>query len=81
MAPSAGALRLTDSGSSRAAELLAEEQAAWGLGSAEAALDAFLALDQRMKDIVTAWQMRDADAPASSTTTPTPTTTMPSSSG
>ena len=62
VAPSAGALRLTDSGSSRVAELLAEEQAAWGLDSAEAALDAFLALDQRMKDIVTAWQMRDATA-------------------
>jgi pyruvate,orthophosphate dikinase len=53
---------LTESGSSRAAELLAEEQVAWGLDSAEAALDAFLALDQRMKDIVTAWQMRDAIA-------------------
>ena len=62
VAPSAGALRLTESGSSRAAELLAEEQAAWGLGNAEAALDAFLALDQRTKDIVTAWQMRDAAA-------------------
>ena len=62
VAPSAGALRLTEAGSSRAAELLAEEQAAWGLDGAEAALDAFLALDQRMKDIVTAWQMRDATA-------------------
>jgi pyruvate,orthophosphate dikinase len=62
VAPSAGALRLTDSGSSRAAALLAEEQATWGLGNAEAALDAFLALDLRMKDIVTAWQMRDVTA-------------------
>jgi pyruvate,orthophosphate dikinase len=60
--PSAGALRLTDSGSSRVAQLLAEEQAAWGLDSAAAALDAFLALDQRMKNIVTSWQMRDAEA-------------------
>ena len=62
MAPSAGALRLTESGSNRVAALLAEEQAAWGLDNAEAALDAFLALDVRMKDIVTAWQMRDAEA-------------------
>jgi len=53
---------LTDSASDSLAELLAEEQAAWGLGSAEAALDAFLALDQRMKGIVTGWQMRDAEA-------------------
>src|SRR5213078_1384972 len=62
VAPSAGALRLTESGSSRATELLAKEQAAWGIGNAEAALDAFLALDQRMKEIVTAWQMRDVAA-------------------
>ena len=61
-APSAGALRLTESGSSRAAELLVKEQTAWGVGNAEAALDAFLALDQRMKEIVTAWQMRDVAA-------------------
>ena len=27
----------------------------------EAALDAFLALDQRMKDTVTAWQLKDPD--------------------
>ena len=33
-------------------------------------LDAFLELDHRVKDIVTAWQMRDADAGRSSTTTP-----------
>jgi pyruvate,orthophosphate dikinase len=62
VAPAAGALRLTESGSRRVAALLAEEQAAWGLDSAEAALDAFLAIDQRMKDIVTDWQMRDAEA-------------------
>jgi pyruvate, orthophosphate dikinase len=62
VAPSAGALRLTESGSSRAAALLAEEQAAWGLDSAVAALDAFLDLDQRMKEIVTAWQLRNPDA-------------------
>ena len=62
VAPSAGALRLTESGSSRVGALLAEEQAAWGPDSAEAALDAFVTLDQRMKEIVTAWQLRDPDA-------------------
>jgi pyruvate,orthophosphate dikinase len=62
VAPSAGALRLTEAGASRAARLLAQEQGTWGLDSAEAALDAFLALDRRMKDIVTAWQMRDVAA-------------------
>ena len=29
--------------------------------AAKAALDAFLALDHRIKDTVTAWQLRDAD--------------------
>jgi pyruvate,orthophosphate dikinase len=62
VAPSAGALRLTKSGTSRAAALLAEEQATWGLGNAEAALDAFIELDQQLKQIVTAWQLRDAAA-------------------
>ena len=62
VASSAGALRLTGSGSIRVAALLAEEQSAWGLDSAEVALDAFLALDQRIKEIVTAWQLRDPDA-------------------
>jgi pyruvate,orthophosphate dikinase len=46
----------------RAAALLASEQAAWGSAPAGAALDAFVALDRRMKDTVTAWQLRDATA-------------------
>ncbi len=36
------------------------DREAWGSAAAEAALDAFLALDARMKSIVTDWQMRDA---------------------
>jgi pyruvate,orthophosphate dikinase len=55
----AGAYRLTDAGTARAGALLATEQAAWGVERAAAALDDFLALDRRMKDTVTAWQMRD----------------------
>ena len=58
----AGAYRLTDSGMNRAADLLRAEQVAWGLERATAALDAFIDLDHRMKDTVTAWQLRDATA-------------------
>ena len=61
-ATAAGAYRLTDAGSARAADLLASEQATWGLERAGAALDAFVTLDHRMKDTVTAWQLRDAAA-------------------
>jgi pyruvate,orthophosphate dikinase len=55
----AGAYRLTDAGAARAAELLADEQSRWGTEAAVAALDALLALDHRVKDTVTAWQLRD----------------------
>lgn len=58
----AGAYRLTEAGTTRASVLLAEEQAAWGPDRAVEALDAFLGLDHRMKDAVTAWQLRDATA-------------------
>ncbi|MEA2633115.1 MAG: pyruvate, orthophosphate dikinase, partial [Chloroflexota bacterium] len=59
VAPSAGAFRLTEAGTARAAALLSDEQAAWGVEAAVAALDGFLALDRRMKETVTAWQLRD----------------------
>jgi pyruvate,orthophosphate dikinase len=62
VATAAGAYRLTEAGSARAADLLASEQAAWGTERAGAALDAFVTLDHRMKDTVTAWQLRDATA-------------------
>jgi pyruvate,orthophosphate dikinase len=58
----AGALRLTDAGARRAAALLDADREAWGAVSADAALDAFLELDDRVKDTVTAWQLRDAGA-------------------
>jgi pyruvate, orthophosphate dikinase len=58
----AGALAPTDAGRSRAADLLRADREAMGSETAEAALEAFVALDHRMKDIVTAWQLRDADA-------------------
>jgi pyruvate,orthophosphate dikinase len=57
----AGAYRLTEAGTARAAELMAADRAAWGAEAAGAALDAFLAIDVRMKDTVTAWQLRPTD--------------------
>jgi pyruvate,orthophosphate dikinase len=58
----AGAYRLTETGTERARGLLEAEREAWGADAAVAALDAFVALDHRMKDAVTAWQLRDAEA-------------------
>jgi pyruvate,orthophosphate dikinase len=57
----AGSLLLTEAGTARAEELHRATREAWGDAGATAALDAFLPLDQRMKDTVTAWQMRDVD--------------------
>ncbi len=58
----AGAYKLTAHGTARVADLMADERATWGADNATAALDAFLELDHRMKDTVTAWQLRDAEA-------------------
>jgi pyruvate,orthophosphate dikinase len=57
---SAGAYTLTDAGRSRVDRLRVAERSAWGAQNAIAALDAFLAIDHHVKDVVTAWQMRDA---------------------
>ena len=54
----AGSCRLTADGKAVGAELLAADGAAWGVEHASAALDDFIVLDHRMKDIVTAWQMK-----------------------
>jgi pyruvate,orthophosphate dikinase len=61
-ATTAGAYRLTESGTARAGALRDAERTAWGVDRAAAALDAFVDLDHRMKDVVTAWQLRDAVA-------------------
>ncbi len=58
---SAGSFRLTADGKAAAAELVAADREAWGHEAAERALDAFLALDARMKLTVTEWQMREVD--------------------
>jgi pyruvate,orthophosphate dikinase len=57
----AGSFRLTADGRAVGSERIAEDRAAWGPANAEAALDAFLVLDHRMKETVTAWQLRDVD--------------------
>ena len=59
----AGAYRLTDAGRARADELLAAERDTWTVDAATAALDAFLDIDQLVKETVTAWQLRDGQTP------------------
>ncbi len=56
-----GMFRLTADGKALGAERIAADREAWGPERAETALDAFLDLDARMKDTVTAWQMREVD--------------------
>jgi pyruvate,orthophosphate dikinase len=58
---SAGAYRLTADGKAAARELVRADRDEWGTDQAEAALDAFLELDARMKQTVTDWQMREVD--------------------
>jgi len=57
----AGAYRLTEAGTARAAGFVAADRERWGVEAAIAALDAFLALDARMKETVTAWQLRTSE--------------------
>jgi len=57
----AGSFRLTADGRAVGREKLAEDRERWGVANALAALDAFLALDHRMKETVTAWQVREID--------------------
>jgi pyruvate, orthophosphate dikinase len=56
---SAGAFRLSADGKAAATELVIDDRERWGADEAAAALDGFVALDGRMKETVTAWQMRD----------------------
>ncbi len=57
----AGSFRLTAGGKAAAKAILAADTERWGVDHALAALDAFLGLDRRMKETVTAWQMREVD--------------------
>jgi pyruvate,orthophosphate dikinase len=59
VATTAGAYKLTDAGTARIASLVATERERWGVDAASAALDAFLGIDHRVKEVVTAWQLRE----------------------
>jgi pyruvate,orthophosphate dikinase len=59
VAISGGMSSLSADGKAIGAEMLSADRAAWGEAAAAAGLDGFLALDARMKRIVTAWQMRE----------------------
>ena len=52
---------LTDEGKAAGTTMLEADRASFGRDTAVAALDGFVALDGRMKIIVTAWQMREVD--------------------
>ena len=54
----AGAYRLTGEGKLKGAELMAAERERWGSCNADEALDEFIPFDHRMKETVTAWQVR-----------------------
>lgn len=56
---SAGAFRLTASGRAAGRDRIAEDAATWGADHANAALDAFIELDRRVKAVATAWQLKD----------------------
>jgi pyruvate, orthophosphate dikinase len=58
---SSGMFSLSADGKALGAEILALDRESWGPAMAGAALDGFVALDGRMKTIVTAWQMKTVD--------------------
>jgi pyruvate,orthophosphate dikinase len=58
---SSGMFSLTADGKALGEEMLAADRDAWGQANAAVALDGFVALDGRMKTVVTAWQMRTVD--------------------
>ncbi|MEZ0240518.1 MAG: pyruvate, phosphate dikinase, partial [Chloroflexota bacterium] len=55
-----GMYRLSDAGRDRHGEVLDRERSGIGVDRAGTLLDGFLVLDQRMKETVTAWQLREA---------------------
>lgn len=54
-----GAFRLTRGGKTKSRALLKADRNQWKSANASAALDAFHPFDQRIKETVTAWQLRD----------------------
>ena len=56
-----GSLRLTDAGKLAALDAFGEDRSEFGPDRAIASLEAFHAFDGRMKEIVTAWQIRNVE--------------------
>lgn len=54
-----GMFALTEDGKMVGGEMIAADREQWGARNADGALEALLPLDQRMKDVVTGWQMRE----------------------
>jgi pyruvate,orthophosphate dikinase len=54
-------IQLTERGRSLGASLMARDRQAWGEQNAQRALEGFLPLDQRVKEAISAWQMREVD--------------------
>jgi pyruvate,orthophosphate dikinase len=57
----AGSFRLTAAGKTAGRKQIVADSERWGAADVLAALDAFLGLDGRMKETVTAWQIREVD--------------------
>ncbi len=57
----AGAYRLTAAGKEEARAALDRERQEWGEANAASALDSFIEFDRRVKETVTAWQMREVE--------------------
>ena len=56
-----GSFRLTADGKAAGDVLINADATSWGAERSLAALDAFIVLDHRMKNVVTAWQTREID--------------------
>jgi pyruvate,orthophosphate dikinase len=56
-----GAYRLTAEGGNVTSRIMAEDGDRWGSERATAALESFADLDNRVKEVVTAWQLREVD--------------------
>jgi pyruvate,orthophosphate dikinase len=56
-----GMYQLTPVGREQGESLMSRDRREWSEGNANHALDGFLAFDARMKEVVTAWQMREVD--------------------
>ncbi len=54
-----GMFTLTEDGKAVGSQIVAADRELWGVENAEAALEALIPFDRRIKDVVTGWQMRE----------------------